>query len=338
MNKDLSTEFSKPSKLQPVPSTRVKVWRIVSSIFTVSGLALMGTGGWMFYQQQVEANKPPPARILEVSVADTEATATPRLASTPLKPTVPSKSRSDTLQVSRSAITPSAEPVLATESEPDITTPVAEPAAPAGSPIPEPEEDDILSLADNPLLMVETEPDGSAAQSDAMAGEASSDVPVSGKAPLTRIVAESIDMDAEVVEVGWQQGVQNGVAANVWQVADYAAGWHTNSKLPGQNGNIVLSAHHNIKGEVFRYTVDLEPGDIVTVYDADQSYDYVVEDKFIVKDKGEPESVRRENTKWIGPFDEERLTLVTCWPYNNNTHRLIVIAKPAGQAQTKVQE
>jgi sortase A len=113
-------------------------------------------------------------------------------------------------------------------------------------------------------------------------------------------------------------------------VADYAAGWHRNSVLPDQGGNVVLSAHHNIKGQVFRYTVDLEPGDLITLYDATQSYDYLVEDKFIVKDKGEPEAVRLENAKWIGPFNEERLTLITCWPFNSNTHRLIVIAKPAG--------
>jgi LPXTG-site transpeptidase (sortase) family protein len=338
MNKDLSTEFPKPPKLQPAPSTRFKIWRIVSSVFTVSGLALMGAGGWMFYQQQVEANKPPPARILEVSVADTEPTATPLPTSTPLKPTVSSKSSDDTAQVNRPTITSTAGPVSTTEPEPDITTPVAEPAAPAGSPIPEPVEDDILSLADNPLLMVEDEPEGVEVLPDTEEGEASADAPVPSNAALTRIVAESIDMDAEVVEVGWQQVIQDGIVANVWKVADYAAGRHINSKLPGQNGNIVLSAHHNIKGEVFRYTVDLEPGDIVTVYDAARSYDYIVEDKFIVKDKGEPESVRRENGKWIGPFNEERLTLITCWPYNNNTHRLIVIAKPAGQAQAEVQE
>ena len=145
--------------------------------------------------------------------------------------------------------------------------------------------------------------------------------------------AESIDLDADVVEVGWESVIQDGVAANVWIVADYAAGWHKNSKLPGQGGNIVISAHHNIKGEVFRYTVDLEPGDIVTLYDEDQSYDYVVVDKFILKDKGEPEAVRQANAKWIGPFDEERLTLVTCWPFTSNTHRLIVVAKPVGEEQ-----
>jgi sortase A len=131
-----------------------------------------------------------------------------------------------------------------------------------------------------------------------------------------------------VIKVGWQTVIQNGVSANIWIVADYAAGWHENSMLPGQVGNVVLSGHHNINGEVFRYIVDLEPGAIITLYDGDQPYDYKVEDKFIVKDKDEPDAVRRENAKWIGPFNDERLTLVTCWPYTNNTHRVIVIAKP----------
>jgi len=141
-------------------------------------------------------------------------------------------------------------------------------------------------------------------------------------------VAESIDMDVPVVEVGWQEVVHNGQTVNIWNVADYAAGWHKNSMLPGQGGNIVLSGHHNIKGEVFRYIVELEPGAIISLYMDGQRYDYAVADKFIVKDKGEPDEVRRANARWIGPFNEERVTLVTCWPYTNNTHRVIVIAKP----------
>jgi sortase A len=31
---------------------------------------------------------------------------------------------------------------------------------------------------------------------------------------------------------------------------------------------------------------------------------------------------------FIGPMPEERLTLVTCWPYKVDSHRLIVVAKP----------
>jgi sortase A len=186
----------------------------------------------------------------------------------------------------------------------------------------DPDSEDVPSLADNPLVVVEDVP------ASTEAGVTAGDSTAAATSPPTRIVAESINLDASVVETGWTQVVRDGVATNVWIVADYAAGWHKNSMLPGQGGNIVFSGHHNIKGEVFRYIVDLAVGDTVSIYVDDQRYDYAISDKFIVKDKGEPESVRRANAKWIGPFNEERLTLVTCWPYNNNTHRVIVIAKP----------
>jgi sortase A len=181
----------------------------------------------------------------------------------------------------------------------------------------------VLSLADNPLIVEEES-----------ASPIPTDTPVPVGTPtesssITRIVAPTINLDAPIISVGWTTITrEDGTPVNIWTVADYAAGWHKNSALPAQGGNIVLSGHHNIKGEVFRYTIDLNVGDIVTVYEGDQPYNYAVVDKFIVKDKGEPEAVRRENAKWIGPFNEERLTLVTCWPYNNNTHRAIVIAKP----------
>ncbi len=181
-------------------------------------------------------------------------------------------------------------------------------------PTPEANPEAALTLDDNPLAAPP-------------AADSPPNVPTTGPSP-TRLVAESIDIDTKIVEVGWQQIIRNGKTENVWVVAGQAAGWHTNSLPPGQGGNVVLSGHHNVKGEVFRYLVDVEVGDIFTVYVDDQRYDYAVHDKFIVKDKGEPEAVRLANAKWIGPFAEERLTLVTCWPYNNNTHRLIVIAKP----------
>jgi sortase A len=90
----------------------------------------------------------------------------------------------------------------------------------------------------------------------------------------------------------------------------------------------VLNGHHNIKGQVFRYLVDLEPGDPVYIYAQDQEYTFAVTEKHILKEKGEPLDVRRENAKWIEPTDDERLTMITCWPYTNNTHRLVVVAKP----------
>jgi sortase A len=44
---------------------------------------------------------------------------------------------------------------------------------------------------------------------------------------------------------------------------------------------------------------------------------------------GVPLSERLKTGELIGPTEDERLTLVTCWPYGVDDHRLIVIARPA---------
>jgi sortase A len=157
--------------------------------------------------------------------------------------------------------------------------------------------------------------------------------PVSG--PPDRLIIPSIDLDAPVVPIGWYVVEQGGQSQIVWQVADNAVSWHKTSAYPGQGGNVVLNGHHNIKGEVFRYLVDVEVGDRVLVYVGDQVFYYEVEQKMILKEKGEPLEVRLQNASWILPTDEERLTMVTCWPYTNNTHRLVVVASPVPPPPTE---
>jgi len=131
------------------------------------------------------------------------------------------------------------------------------------------------------------------------------------------------------VPVGWTVKEVNGKKVANWIVADYAAGWHKNSAYPGAVGNTVLSGHHNIKGEVFRHVVDLKLGDTIYLYAGNQRYAYTVRRTMILKEKGEPASKRQENARWIAKSNDIRLTLVTCWPYTNNTHRVIVVALPA---------
>jgi sortase A len=141
-------------------------------------------------------------------------------------------------------------------------------------------------------------------------------------------VIESIGIDSAVVPVGWQVIEQGGRRFSIWQVADNAVGWHKTSAKLGQPGNTVMAGHHNVKGEVFRDLVNVEVGDKVVVYVGDQPFKYQVELKTIVKEKGEPIEVRQRNAQWISHTDDERLTFITCWPYTNNTHRVIVVAKP----------
>ncbi len=146
--------------------------------------------------------------------------------------------------------------------------------------------------------------------------------------PPDRVVAPSIKLDSKIIPVGWHVEQTASGPVEVWDVASYAAGWLINSAVPGQVGNMVLSGHHNILGEVFRYVVDLKVGDPITIYAGGTAYNYRVTDSFIVPDKYVSAQQKLDNGKWIGPFADERLTLVTCWPYTNNTHRVIVIAKP----------
>jgi LPXTG-site transpeptidase (sortase) family protein len=319
-------------------------WRWASLVFIIVGLVLMAMGGWIYYQQYLTSIQPPPARVVQLTLEELEATFTAEAAlATPtaiVTATPSSGTPVDLTDNSELAL-----PTLAPEEPLPAITPTLLPSDAQSTP----ESGEKLSLADNPLRVVEalTKPDGDlpdqlivpvegggtiSGTTGVMAidtGISSTIVTPEPGTMLKRIVAEAIGMDAEVVPVGWETVELNGSPVSMWQVADKAAGWHKNSSLPGLNGNIVLSAHHNIKGEVFRYIVDLEPGDTVTLYnESDQAFDYIVADKFIVKDKGEPETVQRANARWIGSFDDERLTMVTCWPYTNNTHRVIVIAHP----------
>ncbi len=157
--------------------------------------------------------------------------------------------------------------------------------------------------------------------------------PANGKKPAqsppTRIVATSIGLDSPIVPAAWRVEGNGEGPHGVWEMPSNAVGWHVNSQYPGNGGNVVLSGHNNVAGEVFRDLIDLEIGDIVQLYVNDLVYPYAVVGKVLLEEKGMPIEVRRQNAEWIAPTDYERLTLVSCWPYSTYTHRLVVIARPA---------
>lgn len=145
-----------------------------------------------------------------------------------------------------------------------------------------------------------------------------------------RIVIPSINVDANIVTVGLTAVQNSDQTVYQWQVPQaYEAGWHNTSAPLGQPGNTVLNGHHNIFGEVFGQLVNLEQGDEIVVYDANSPHNYMVSEVQILPERDQPLDVRLENSKWIQSTDDERLTLVTCWPHDDNSHRLIVVAYPA---------
>ena len=144
-----------------------------------------------------------------------------------------------------------------------------------------------------------------------------------------RIVIDKIGLDAPVevahtidVDVDGQEVTQFLIPE------EFAAGWHEGSAPLGVAGNTVISGHHNAFGKVFAHLVDLEVGDEITMLSGKHEFRYMIVNKMIMPEKNESLEVRLQNARWILPSTDERLTLVTCWPANSNTHRLILVAVP----------
>ena len=146
--------------------------------------------------------------------------------------------------------------------------------------------------------------------------------------PPTRIVIPTIRLDAPVKSVGLVREPATGYWT--YDIPTFkAAGWSDDSAPLGRPGNTVLNGHNNILGQVFLDLVDVRKGDMISMYEGDRQFNYKVTDVLFLLEAGQPDSVRIKNASFIKSTDDVRLTIVSCWPRSNNTHRLIVIAKPA---------
>ncbi len=149
-----------------------------------------------------------------------------------------------------------------------------------------------------------------------------------------RLLIPVIEVDIPVRDLGWQSKVdENERIFSEWDVAAFAAGWHKNSALLGDGGNVVMSGHNNIFGAVFRELDQLKQGQEIEVYSGDVRYTYEIETVMIVPEARATDEQRKENAQWIAPYGDDRLTLVSCWPRDDNTHRIIVVGHRMGEPE-----
>jgi len=121
-----------------------------------------------------------------------------------------------------------------------------------------------------------------------------------------RLQIPALKIDAPVVQGdGWEQ-LKKGV------------GQHIGSADPGQDGNVVLSAHDDVYGELFRNLDKLQPGDQVIVYTQQRQYVYVVDRTEIV----EPTAV-----EVMASNGAPTATLISCYPYLVDKQRIVVFAR-----------
>jgi sortase A len=144
-----------------------------------------------------------------------------------------------------------------------------------------------------------------------------------------RLVIESLGVDHPVVPVAAREIEFQGETYQQWTAPRSGdLGWHQNSALVGAVGNTVINGHSSGYGETFQDLDSLENGDLIRIYAGEVVYTYAVANVILLKERWEPIEVRMENARWINRSRDERLTLISCWPANSNTHRVVVTALP----------
>lgn len=140
---------------------------------------------------------------------------------------------------------------------------------------------------------------------------------------------DALGVFAPVTPVGWlaDPSPEDPLAVE-WESPGAKVGWALGSALPGDEaGNILLYGHNNIHSRVFRDLADLRSGDVLQLTTAERQWEYEVAEVNILPVLEGAED-RAAYAQYLSPGLTPRLTLISCWPPDNNTHRVIVVAHP----------
>jgi len=129
--------------------------------------------------------------------------------------------------------------------------------------------------------------------------------PIPAAEQAIRIQIPAIGVDAPVVQ------------GDSWEQLKKGVGQQIGTPDPGKNGNIVLSGHNDVYGEVFRYLDRLSPGDSIILFSSQRQYTYIITGTQMV----EPTAV-----EVMAPTPDAKVTLISCHPYLVDTHRIVVSA------------
>jgi len=110
------------------------------------------------------------------------------------------------------------------------------------------------------------------------------------------------------------------VQGDGWEQRRRGVAQHLGTANPGEAGNLVLSAHNDIFGELFRDLDRLRPGDEIRVATSAREYLYRVTGLQIV----EPTAV-----EVMLPTTRPTITLISCYPYLVDNQRIIVFGELA---------
>lgn len=108
------------------------------------------------------------------------------------------------------------------------------------------------------------------------------------------------------------------VQGDGWEQLKKGIGQHLGTANPGEAGNVVVSAHNDIFGELFRELDRLQPGDEVYVSTSSREYLYRVTGL---------EIVGPTDVSVMEPTARPTITLISCYPYLVDNQRIVVFAE-----------
>jgi sortase A len=149
------------------------------------------------------------------------------------------------------------------------------------------------------------------------------------------LLIPDLNLDAPIRPVWLQRIESGGQVYSQWRVpAGRTVGWHNTSARLGESGNLVLNGHHNSEGHVFKDLIKIQVGAQIRLEGADgEGLNYTVVQTLLLQEAGRSLEERQANARWLLPSHDERITLVTCWPPDGNSHRFIVLALPTDKLE-----
>ncbi|MCC7354576.1 MAG: sortase, partial [Anaerolineae bacterium] len=286
---------------------RSHFWRrIVGSVLLIGGVTLLlFAAANLAYRQWQDWRLARAMALVPTRIVVSERSSLPTIAIPTMPPSpTPELPAQETVGPPAELPNPGAEEIVEPTPTPIITVaPTAAPVAPPTVPLPTPTR-------------------------------APSPPPVSSSLPV-RLIMPWLNLDVPVVEMFWKVVDTPNGRRSEWIVPDNAGGHHTNSANPGEAGNVVISGHNNIKGQVFKpISVAFDPkqpdkflGERVRLVAADgRTFNYTVKTVHFFLEKGATLAERQENGRVMSPTSEPMLTIITCWPPQSNTHRIVIQA------------
>ena len=123
---------------------------------------------------------------------------------------------------------------------------------------------------------------------------------------IVRLRVPAINVDAPVVLGDDWESLKNGIGLNA------------SSSAAGKPGNVILSGHNDIFGQVFRDLDQLKPGDEIIVLTEKNAYTYSVQNT---------EVVLPNQVEVMAQTTDETITLISCYPYLVDDKRIVIKGK-----------